>query len=393
MSLHVIICVTHKPNLMYKTITLTLQLCVLTYAAFCQQPIDVTDQTIKIKATKEEEILFGFAEGDKILFNFEEVNKKDLKEVEILEYPSTSRFSEYKIDKISNKELLVRKKGVFVFRFKNTSLAGRICRIHIQRIPANEKTIDFNPAVTWITRQDTLWNSFTTDVIVGYDTTYVQVNKRELVSTEQKEEHIFSKVQRVHSQTNLSNHSKTSIFFTLPVNKKDAEIESNVIAWAYWVGVGEEANKAWQSNVKTVQSLIKAGATTFTSPLGALAIGAVTELFTPTLGEDVFYAVTDETNRNLFYQDQPFRKYDEGKGIANYKKFTHPSICQGMYFICLDNDNIKLGIDAQIKVVAIVEIKTFVNRTITEPRTTPRFEKQLKKEPIVRTMSLPVAGI
>lgn len=377
---------------MSKTTTLTLFLLFHFCSSFSQATIDVTDQTIKIRANKEEEILFGFAEGDKILFNFEELNKKDLKEVEILEYPSTSRFSGYKTGKILNKELLVRKQGVFVFRFKNSSLAGRVCRIHIQRIPASDKTIDFNPSVTWITKQDTLWNVLPTEVLVGYDTSYVQVNKRDLINTEQREELILSKSQRVHSQTN-SNPNRTSIFFTLPLNKIETDKESKVISWAYWVGVGEEANKAWQNNVKAVQSLVKGAATVFTTPLGALAIGAVSELFTPTLGEDVSYSVTDEINRNLFHQKLQFKTYDHGKGIAGFKKFTHPGICQGTWFICLENDNIRQGIDAEIKVAAIIEIKTYSNKIVSEPRIIPKYEKQLKKEPIIRTTTIPLAGI
>lgn len=43
---------------------------------FPQKEIDVSDQTIKIGGFKEEELLFGFAEGDKIIFNFQEKNEK-----------------------------------------------------------------------------------------------------------------------------------------------------------------------------------------------------------------------------------------------------------------------------------------------------------------------------
>jgi hypothetical protein len=359
---------------------------------YAQAPVDVTDQTIKIKSSKEEEILFGFAEGDKILFNFEEVNKKDLKEVEILEYPSTTRFAEYKIDRISNKELFVRKQGVFIFRFKNTSLAARVCRIHIQRIPATTSTLNFNPTVNWITKQDTLWNSFTLDVLIGYDTTYNQVSKRELVNTEQREDLIIKKSQRVHSTTN-NNSNRTSVFFTLPQNKFSSEQETNVVAWAYWVGVGEEANKAWKDNVKAAQSLIKAGATAFTTPLGALAIGAITELLTPKLGEDVQYAIVDEANRNLFINGHQYRGFDFGKGKAGFKKFTHPQLCQGTYFICLENDNIVQGIDSEVMVIAIIETKNYTIKTVNEPHLIPRYEKQLKKEPAIKTVTVPVAGL
>ena len=50
--------------------------------SFAQQPvavesaIDVTEQTLKIGGTKSEEIMFGFAKGDIIVFNFSEINGK-----------------------------------------------------------------------------------------------------------------------------------------------------------------------------------------------------------------------------------------------------------------------------------------------------------------------------
>ena len=62
----------------------------LTTTAFAQQaPIDVTEQTIKIGPMQEQELQFGFAAGDKILFQFKEINDKELKEIEVIEYPTT----------------------------------------------------------------------------------------------------------------------------------------------------------------------------------------------------------------------------------------------------------------------------------------------------------------
>src|SRR5258705_8896211 len=90
--------------------------------SFPQTPIDVTDQTVKIGATKSEEIYFGFAGGDKIIFNFTESSGKELKEIEIMEYPDNSKFSDFKTSKIENKTLSVLKQSVYIFRFKNSAL-------------------------------------------------------------------------------------------------------------------------------------------------------------------------------------------------------------------------------------------------------------------------------
>ena len=121
--------------------------CILISIGFklnAQELIDVTDQTIKIGGLKEEEIYFGFAEGDKITFNFKEINGKELKELEIIQYPNNSKFSEYKTSKVENKSLLVAKTGVYIFRFKNSAITGRICKIQIQRMPSNELLKNFN---------------------------------------------------------------------------------------------------------------------------------------------------------------------------------------------------------------------------------------------------------
>jgi len=49
-------------------------------SAFGQlQPVDVADLTIKIGAMGSEELFYGFAEGDQIVFNFEELKGKELR--------------------------------------------------------------------------------------------------------------------------------------------------------------------------------------------------------------------------------------------------------------------------------------------------------------------------
>lgn len=58
---------------------------------------------------KEEELLFGFAEGDQIVFSFSEAGGTELKEIEILEYPTNSRFSDYKTTSIEKKIVQVDK--------------------------------------------------------------------------------------------------------------------------------------------------------------------------------------------------------------------------------------------------------------------------------------------
>src|SRR5690606_21694376 len=132
----------------------------------------------------------------------------------------------------------------------------------------------------------------------------------------------------------------TSLFFTLPIDEYSDFKTKKVVSWAYWVGVGEESNKSWQQNYQNIANLAKTASNYYTSPLGAYCVGAIADLMTPVVGEDVYYAVADMTNRDLFVSGQAYRVFDNGKGIAGYKKFTDPGMCQGTYSILLSNDNV-----------------------------------------------------
>lgn len=376
----------------HNTLTL-IGLLFLTVTSYAQQePIDVTEQTIKLGWLNEEELYFGFAAGDKIVFNFKEANNKALKEVEIIEYPNNSRFSDYKTKLVDNKVITVVKQGVYVFRFKNSGLAGRICKIKIQRIPASSETKNFNSMVTWETQQETTYNTYTKEVIVGYDTAYIQKKKRELVKTELLEDMIMDKTERVHSINNLEHKNYKTVQVTLPKNEVSYYKTKKIVSWAYWIGVGKEASDAWAKNVSAVKNIATGTATILGGgPLSRLAIGTITSLAMPTMGEDVAYwFITDYNNSQLFMSKQQFMQFDEGKGIAAYGKNYERT--QGVFYIGLSNDNQFQGIDANIKISVIWEINYYEDKTFDEIDVKPRYEKKTFSEPIIKAAKVPVTG-
>ena len=90
---------------------------------------------MKVPPQGEEIFYYGFAEGDQLIFNFEEVNGKELKEFEIMFMPSKSIFMDYKTKKIENKILTISETGIYKFRFTNANiLSGRVCKFKIQRL-------------------------------------------------------------------------------------------------------------------------------------------------------------------------------------------------------------------------------------------------------------------
>ena len=194
---------------MKKTLLLILICCCSYAGTFGQAIIDVAENTVKVNALGGEEVFYyGFAEGDEIIFNFEEANRKELKEVEILEYPSSSKFMDYKTKKIENKRIHVNKTGIYKFRFQNSSLAGRICRIKIQRIPASTATKNFNTTVYWKTL---------------YDTTYSQVEERYVEKSDTSAIQFFSQTVKVPANSGTAGSHKVVLELPLP---------QHTIAWA-----------------------------------------------------------------------------------------------------------------------------------------------------------------
>ena len=105
------------------------------------QPVDVADLTLKVGGVETEVLYYGFAAGDKIVFNFEELKGKPLKEIEIVELPGNSKFSDFKSTEVVGKTIQVYKTAVYKFRFKNSAMGARICKVNIQRIPKSEDLV------------------------------------------------------------------------------------------------------------------------------------------------------------------------------------------------------------------------------------------------------------
>lgn len=355
---------------------------------FAQKNITVAEIAVQVKPGTTEELVYGFAEGDQILLTFEEENGKKLNEVSVSEFPDILKFKAMDVKKVKKQTVVVNHKAVYKFLFKNTDKEPKQLSVLIQRTPATEENRNFNTTVKWVTEQDTTWNSFTKEVVVGYDTLYVRKTRKVVTFEKKYEEMVVDKSQRVSAKTSLD-PSQSGIFFALPGNSITADESKKVVAWAYWVGVGKESNDYWQQNRKVIVGAVQGATTIFTSPLGGLAAGAVTNLALPSIGEDVEYALVNEENKKLYLQGKPIKSYDFGKGIATSKRFTEPGMLQGKFYVMLKNDNYVQPIDVNVKVSAIVEHKKFKEETYMDKQISPKYEKKILSEPNIVTRKFP----
>jgi hypothetical protein len=357
---------------------------VLTLSA--QSSIEVTDQTVKLDRQEDFELYFGFAAGDKILFSFEEINGKELKEIEILEYPNNSKFSEFKTKKIQNKTITIAKESIYVFKFKNSNIIGRICKVNIQRIPKSEDTKDFNTTVKWVTKQETTFNTYTKDVIIGYDTIYQQKSKKVLVKVDTTFNSLFDKTLRVHALTSLdkSQHNTSSISLPKNIyfpNQNNPYQSTEVICWTYWIGVGKQSSENYEKTNKSIEDGISlVGALSGNSALASLAITGISLFQQPGVGDNVSYKFIGYRNGENFIIDH---------GDVVSASGRNDKIKQGSFTIDLYNDNYMDVIDVDLKMIVMQVNKTWEDLVYTEQVITPKYEKQTFSDPMVTTSKVP----
>lgn len=323
--------------------TTSLFLCLLSVSLLkAQQPIPVFESTLKVGAVGEEKFYYGFAEGDQIVFDFEEVNGKELKEIEVAEYPSSSKFMDYKSKKIVNKIIPVTRTGIYEFRFSNSSLGGRICKVKLQRIPASDATKNFNTSVYWRTQ---------------YDTSYTPEQERYLISRDTAIVSIVDQIAKVSSQNALNgNTNKTIVDFELP---------EHTISWSFYLGTGSESRAAYnkaKSTCLTSAAGICAKIPEY-GPLAALALYGI-NYFNQVQGEDnvKYRFITNWDNVLAFQAGHEYYQYKQGDVVNDFSRMTFP--LSGKVYLGLINDNIAEPIEVMVKAEAITVTEKWGVRTV-----------------------------
>lgn len=319
----------------------------LCISAYAQQTIDVAENVVKVGIKGEEAVYFGFAEGDQLIFSFEEANGKEMKEVEIVEMPANSRFMDVKTSKIENKILKVPKTAIYKFRFANSALLPRSCKYKIQRIPASDATLKFNSTVYYDTYNDT---SYVTEVETYIDKTDTIINNFQ------------DRTIKVNPMNGVAGSSKTTFNFTLP---------ENTVSWSYYImadkagaQVYQEANKSLASNaVRALEKFPKF------SPLAAVAIDAPSYLTRLDSGQRINYWIVENDNAQMFQEGQQFRFLKKGRVVNDFGKMEPGD--RAFYF-CLHNDSKETNATVTVKITAILINEKLLSQPVKKMRITPK---------------------
>ena len=318
------------------------------------KPVDVAENTLKVSGFGEEVFYYGFAEGDQLIFNFQEVNGKELKELEIIELPTSSKFMDYKTKKIENKTINITRTGIYKFRFANSAISGRVCRFKIQRIPATETTQNFNSSVLWRT---------------VYDSTKYVVQESYLVKKEYKPVQLLEPSQfYINSGSNATFKGGKSRI-TLPVI-----LPKNTVEWYYVFAASrneDEINRTKKS-INLMGQMTK-----LIDKSGILNIGV--DMFTKPPGGNVCDVyLLDINNRNPFEEKVEYRHYPEGtrENIASGVVRIKSALFLNNY-LGIKNPDGSYGIHVAIEAVAITLEEEWGVRDVTKYTVTSRQEAYL----------------
>ncbi len=245
----------------------------------------------------------------------------------------------------------------------------RNVKIQIYRIPVSDAQVDCDVSVVYKEIRDTTWIPYTIDSLVGYDTILYSENIKVPLDTIVKEVEILNQKEWVHSQLNrYGKPNYTTVVFQIPQPKKADLIEEEIIGWAFWIGVDQEAKEAWNSNVSNIKQSLQQISSYLISPLGGLIVGLVSNLYTPSTGEDIHWQLV--TMRN---GEKTVLAY--GKSIAAYRKVIPPLI----YFY-LENDNYLHGVEVNIIVSMVKKIIKYTYKEVQKYRVEPRYVKLHRKK-------------
>jgi hypothetical protein len=317
---------------MKKLLFLVILIGCMNSTAFALSPVIVAENTLKVEGHGEEVFYYGFAAGDNLVLSFKVVKGGSLKELEITELPSSTKYMDYSVKKIENKTIHIFRTGVYKFRFTNDGRQGRVCEIKIQRISASTATKDFNTSVFWRTVQDTTYAPTQEKFLMKRDTTALMLVER------------TTKI----GSSNLikSGANKELIDFTLPVG---------TVSWSYYIGSGSEGQKALS---RAKSGFLNSAASTAShipgyGTMAALALYGI-NVFSLIQGEDnvKFWFIGDEINASMFTFGEEFKSFKHGNVLNDAAQMKKP--LTGKIYLGLLNDNLIEPINVTLSVTAIV---------------------------------------
>ena len=369
-----------------KSLLFTISFLISINLIYALEPVTVAQLTIDIGAKKSEEMFYGFAEGDVIIFSFEEINGRKVRSIEITELPNNIRFSDMNQASTREFKINVTNESVYKFEFSNSSLRKRICRVTIKRIPSTEELVNFNTDWKWENVYDTIFTPFVEDSLVGYDTIMKPFTKNELVRIDTT----FHEIKSNETQTRIRSRTHTSCFgnaASCTKNKTMLSYPENTEFLLVWIGVGQNAKSQFDDLTKQFsKTIINSGLTYLSGGAGLLASSFVNNTIDSFLDNikpsksviDIFF--TDKKNADFWYNDMNNRiNTFKGLSFKNKAIFKHTinkkDLPKENMYLCIKNNATRNGVDVTMSVVAVTLEEVYEEKNYTKQDIKPKYVK------------------
>jgi hypothetical protein len=331
---------------MSRLLLLALLSIALSTAARAQAParIPVADQTFKAEGMHE--YIYAFAEGDQVDLYVQLLMGRELKVVELVQYPENSIFRSYELDTALTKTINIPQTGIYLLRLQEKGLGKKVCRFTLHRTPARPGLARFDTRVGWDIRQYPTYQVLYRSVTTGKRTDVVSLGGQATVSAN-----------KFGLKKPVSNYQ-----FTLP---------PYTVRWAYRLAVGQAGTQARQQDAAKFSQLLKQGAVKMAgyqpqTALAAFALGMTIDLTTTTTGEDVEYALVDGPNLNKFLKYEPYQAFMQQPGVTVDAQRRYSPL-EGTYYFAMKSNNWMDDINVTIDIEAVTEIPIFDTETYLEP--------------------------
>lgn len=361
------------------------------------QAVNVAELTLKVGGLSSEELYYGFAEGDELVFSFEEVNGRELKELEIKELPGHSKFMDYKVTEISNQKLSVHQTAVYQFRFYNSSLRRRVCKVGIQRIPKSEEFLNFNTQWKWQTIYDTTYVPYTEDSILRYDTLNIPYQKKEKLTDNLELITVLDNHSiEVHSKTyelsltgsNYGKNSQETVKIDLPFATSNDLKKVENIDWYYGISVNQQMKLKLQQTKQNLMGIAGNAASYLYGPQMKIAFEALDDISNDHSDQSIYCAlIPDFQNASLFKSGMKYNVYRE-ENIVETSGIRRDFPLSGSVFIGLQNTNETQGVSVYISCYVRRRTQTFHYVTKIRRKTKPVYRTLHKQRMVITTRKI-----
>lgn len=323
--------------------------------SFSGNGILIFDSQVQLKARSSEKIFISFHKGDIINIEIKELKKRSIQHFSASEFEGRFIYELKKNHDSAFCIFFVPETSVYVLNFENKSFRSRNYALKIFRKPVSNNSKEFDTKPVWKEQIDTIYNIRKRDKIIAYDTLVTEKPVLVLDTCKNIEQILID--QRIKLESSISFRKKNRSVIEIDLAEDTFEskfIEHEPLAWAYWIGVGKEAEESWQKTVKTVSRLGGGLLSKYVHPLLGFAVGIIPEFFIPATGKNVrFWFVSDTLQSNLFLQQKEFESIESGRSIVAYGK--NNQISSSKIYLCLLNESAISPIDVNFKIASIIK--------------------------------------